>query len=109
MTTVSASGWVEFRFFRTGVRQVLVSGDFNGWCTSPLKTLRMKPVGDGWWTTEAYFEPGEYRFKYVADGIWYTDFASNGIEPYKAGANSILVVPERSADAGRTNAARMVA
>ena len=109
MTSVRTSGWVEFRFYRKGARQVMVSGDFNGWCTSPLNALRMRPTGDGWWVASACFEPGEYRFKYVADGVWYTDYASNGIEPYKAGANSILVVPERSAHADQNNAARMVA
>ena len=58
---------------------------------------------------EARFEPGEYRFKYVADGVWYTDYASNGIEPCKNGGNSILVIPEGSAHTTEKTAAKMVA
>jgi 1,4-alpha-glucan branching enzyme len=95
MTSVNSGGWVKFRFYRLGACHVTVAGDFNGWCTSPLCALPMRPAGDGWWTADAHFAPGEYRFKYVADGVWYTDYASNGIDPCKHGANSILVVPER--------------
>ena len=109
MTSVKAGGWVEFSFYRSGACQVTVAGDFNGWCTSPLNALEMVPAGDGWWTAEAHFEPGEYRFKYVADGVWYPDYASNGIEPFKSGANSILIVPEEAAHRTQNTASRMVA
>ena len=109
MTSVKTGGWVEFRFYRSGACQVSVAGDFNGWCTSPLGALNMTPAGNGWWTAEARFEPGEYRFKYVADGVWYTDYASNGIEPCNSGSNSILVIPEGSAHTTENQAARMVA
>jgi len=74
-----------------------------------LNALAMSPAGNGWWTAEARFEPGEYRFKYVADGVWYTDYASNGIEAFRQGANSILVVPQGSAHTIETQAAKMVA
>ena len=69
----------------------------------------MTPAGNGWWTAEAQFEPGDYRFKYVADGGWYRDYASNGIEACKSGANSILVVLEGRAHTKQNMAARMVA
>ena len=109
MTSVKTGGWVEFRFFRPEAFSVTVAGDFNGWCTSPLNALAMNSAGNGWWVAEARFEPGEYRFKYVADGVWYTDYASNGIEAFRQGANSILLVPEASADTTVKHAAKMVA
>ena len=36
--------------------------------------------------------PGDYRFRYVADGQWYTDYASHGIEAGPNGWNAVLVV-----------------
>jgi hypothetical protein len=38
-------------------------------------------------------DPGEYRFRYWADGHWFTDYASHGVELGKHGWNSVLVVP----------------
>ena len=36
---------------------------------------------------------GEYRFRYVADSAWYTDYAAFGVEPDRFGMNSLLRVP----------------
>jgi len=35
------------------------------------------------WVVDAStkLSPGDYRFRYVADGVWYTDYASHGIGP----------------------------
>lgn len=89
MTERNGSGQIEFRFFRPGATEVKVAGEFTRWDREPL---RMRSAGDGWWTTAAAIEPGEYRFRYVADGKWYTDFAANGVEATKSGWNSVLVV-----------------
>ena len=94
MTNLGSDGSVEFRFFRAGARQVLLAGDFNEWA----EQLPMHRDGnDGWWTLELKLAPGDYRFRYVADGTWYTDFASNGVEATKTGWNSMLVVPASEA------------
>ena len=92
MTSVSQDGWVEFRFYRPNVQQVNVVGDFNGWCRDALP---MSCSGDGWWRARARLHGGDYRFRYLADGAWYTDYASNGIdiEVGKPGLNSLLSVP----------------
>jgi len=91
MTSITRDGLIEFRFFRPHVRQVNVVGDFNKWSRT---SIAMHPLGGGWWTVTLRLEPGDHRFRYFADGEWYTDFASNGIEKGKWGTNSILVVPE---------------
>ena len=39
--------------------------------------------------------PGDYRFRYIADGYWFTDFASHGIEACENGWNSVVLVPEK--------------
>ena len=114
MTSVKPNGSIEFRFYRPGVRDVRVVGCFNGWCTSPLTALRMRPAGDGWWVATATLPPGDHRFRYVADGQWYTDYAANGIEHGKLGINSLLFVPEIAGSEGKakrgsTKRTRMVA
>ena len=106
MTSVDRDGTVEFWFYRKGARQVRVVGDFADWRGGGLA---MADGGDGWWRLSTRLGSGEYRFRYVADGQWYTDYASNGIEVDKLGVNSVLVVPERRLHAAQTQPARMVA
>jgi 1,4-alpha-glucan branching enzyme len=106
MTSVGRDGTVEFWFYRKGVRQVRVVGDFADWRGGGLD---MCDRGDGWWRLSTRLDSGEYRFRYVADGQWYTDYASNGIEMDKAGVNSLLVVPERGLYPAPTEVAKMVA
>ena len=54
----------------------------------------MHSDGNGWWLARVELDAGEYRFRYVADGTWYTDFAAHGVEITQLGWNSVLVVPE---------------
>jgi 1,4-alpha-glucan branching enzyme len=91
MTSVRTNGEVEFRFFRANAGDVAVAGDFTGWQEHPI---HMCPEGNGWWTARVKLDPGEYRFRYVADGTWFTDFASHGVELKKQVWNSVLLVQE---------------
>lgn len=91
MTSVRSSGEVEFRFYRADATRVAVAGDFTGWDQRPIP---MRSEGNGWWTARIPLEPGEYRFRYVADGQWFTDFASHGVELKKQVWNSVLLVTE---------------
>jgi 1,4-alpha-glucan branching enzyme len=91
MTTSDKDGAVVFSFFRPAAREVSLAGDFNQWA----KQLPLQRDPNGWWTLRLALEPGEYAFRYVADGEWYTDFASHGVEVTEHGWNSLLVVPER--------------
>ena len=91
MTTSDGNGCVTFRFYRPEVSQVLVLGSFNGWHGD---SLTMATAGDGWWSITAELPPGEYRFRYRADGEWFTDYAAYGVEQSKHGWNSVLIVPE---------------
>ena len=73
-----------------------IVGDFDG--TADVEpcggVVAMSGGSDGWWRATLALAAGEYRFRYVADGVWYADYASNGIETSKLGLNSILVVPD---------------
>lgn len=92
MTNRMNNGLTEFKFFRPHAREVMLVGDFTRWCEQPISML---PVGDGWWKTSAPIAAGEYRFRYLADGTWYTDYAANGIERCEFGWDSVLVVSGR--------------
>ena len=111
MTTVSKDGFVEFWFFRRDVNDVRVVGDFGtGDLAAPTDGgFSMQGGPDGWWRATVSLSAGEYRFRYVADGDPFPDYASNGIEVSKGGVNSVLVVPEIRASAGPTTLAKMVA
>ena len=96
MTSITQDGQVQFRFFRPNVDSVRLVGDFNGWDGDGLA---MMSRGDGWWTADVRFEAGDYRFRYLADGNWFPDYAAFGVELTKTGCHSILRVPDFS---GRT-------
>jgi 1,4-alpha-glucan branching enzyme len=89
MTDIRDDGTVEFRFYRPLAGNVKVAGDFSDWGHNAIP---MQAVGEGWWTTRLALRPGEYRFRYIADGNWFTDFASHGIEICQEGWNSVLFI-----------------
>jgi 1,4-alpha-glucan branching enzyme len=91
MITFRDDGRVEFKFYRPGATDVRIAGDFDGW----QGTIPMRNAGRGWWLHDAQIPAGEYRFRYRADGHWFTDFAAFGVEQNKDGGwNSVLIVPE---------------
>ncbi|MFP4105296.1 MAG: hypothetical protein ACLFVU_04310 [Phycisphaerae bacterium] len=88
MVTVN-SNWVEFRFFRPDARRVYIAGDFNGWRTNELM---MEKEEEGHWVARMKLPTGEFRFRYCADGKWFTDYAAFGVEPGSFGMDSIVLV-----------------
>ncbi len=82
----------EFRFYRPGAREVLLAGDFNDW--DAVRTP-MTSVGNGYWSAKLDLPAGEYRFRYCADGEWFTDYAAFGVEPGEYGLDSLVRVPQR--------------
>jgi 1,4-alpha-glucan branching enzyme len=95
MTSIRDNGEVEFEFFRAEASRVLLCGDFTNWQD---RAVPMRPIGRGWWKVTAKLAGGEYRFRYCADGQWFTDYAAYGIETTDDGINSVLVVPHRRAE-----------
>lgn len=93
MVTVHDDGMIEFSFYRPEVNKVGLAGDFNNWRTD---TLKMERRPDGYWTLRVALPAGEYKFRYVADGMWYTDYAAHGVEPSRFGLDSMLLVPDRA-------------
>jgi 1,4-alpha-glucan branching enzyme len=104
MTSIAVDGAVEFRFFRPLANAVLLAGDFSAWAA---QAISMQSTGNGWWLARLRLSQGEYRFRYIADGNWYTDFASHGIEICKHGWNSVLLIPETVKDDQPSNSGRI--
>ena len=50
---------------------------------------------NGYWTARMKLPPGEFRFRYNADGEWFTDYAAFGVEPGRFGLDSIVRVPTK--------------
>ena len=106
MTTITVDGYVEFNFFRPDASRVFIAGDFNDWRTDHLSMVRKD---NGTWRLRLPLEAGAYRFRYVADGVWYTDYASFGVEPGRFGMNSILRVEPKRLKVQQPMPARAVA
>ncbi|MBS3733587.1 MAG: isoamylase early set domain-containing protein [Phycisphaerae bacterium] len=92
MVTVHGQ-WAEFRFFRPAADRVELAGDFNDWREGQLPMSR---EDDGYWTARMRLPVGEFRFRYRADGQWFTDYAAFGVEPGRFGLDSIVRVPPAS-------------
>ena len=88
MVTVTGTV-VKFSFHRPQARSVCVVGDFNDWRRDELA---MKPDGAGHWRASLRLPPGQYRFRYLADGEWFTDYAAFGVIAGPRGVDSILWV-----------------
>ncbi len=89
MVTVKED-WVEFSFYRPQATRVHLAGEFNGWRHDELPMVRDEK---GYWTAKMRLPSGEFKFRYFADGHWYTDFAAFGVEPGRFGLDSIVRVP----------------
>lgn len=84
-----SNGVVEFRFYRPEARQVALAGDFNDWRADQVF---MRRDMDGYWSAKLMLPTGVYKFRYCADGVWYTDYAAFGVEPGRYGMDSVVRV-----------------
>jgi 1,4-alpha-glucan branching enzyme len=83
------NGVVEFNFFRPDAKAVYLAGDFNHWRADQV---RMTRKSDGYWHAKMHLPSGVYKFRYCADGVWYTDYAAFGVEPGQFGLDSVVSV-----------------
>ena len=88
---------VEFRFFRPNALMVFLVGDFNHWREEALPMARK---ADGYWSAQLRLREGEFRFRYLADGLWFTDYGAFGVEEGPMGTNSVVRVEGLLAEQG---------
>jgi len=87
---VAVSGdLAEFRFFRPQAERVFLVGDFNGWRPNDLAMTRQP---GGYWRATVRLRPGQFRFRYCADGQWYTDYAASGLDVGPYGHDSLVCI-----------------
>jgi 1,4-alpha-glucan branching enzyme len=82
-----------FEFYRPQVAAVCLVGDFTRWQSGMLPMIR---TGKGVWVASLRLPPGEYRFRYYADGQWFTDYAAFGVEIGPFGPDSLLRIAAES-------------
>ncbi len=93
----------EFRFYRPDAAQVFLVGDFVGWQTGRCP---MKLTGKGEWVVQVVLPPGEYKFRYLADGQWFTDYAAFGVEYGPLGFDSLVRIVQAEPAAARAPAGK---
>ena len=83
---------VHFTYVPTGPHQkVMLAGTFNGWSTE----ANPMALEGGKWSLTLLLPPGEYQYKFVADGNWITDRTADKFHPDGyGGQNSVVVVDE---------------
>ena len=98
--------WAEFAFFRPNAQSVHVAGDFNDWRPGGCP---MQRTSEGYWVAKVRLPSGDFRFRYYADGEWFTDFAAFGVEPGQFGLDSVVRVPPRTLKMANRTEAREIA
>ena len=81
---------VNFALLKPDAKQVLLSGEFNGWSRSATP---MKWHPDGHWETTVALAPGRYEYKFIVDGQWILDpQARESVRNYHGTLNSVVQV-----------------
>jgi len=93
MVTVNGNR-AEFTFFRPDAHSVHLIGDFNGWLDGELSMT----CDRGYWHAGIRLPAGDYKFRYVADGQQFVDYAAFGIDPGPLGFNSVLRIGSQSSE-----------
>ena len=68
-----------FNFYAPDAKEVHVVGDFNDWKIN-TESLLSKKEG-GMWEQMLYLVPGQYRYKFVVDGLYFEDPENPHKEP----------------------------
>ena len=69
----------------------------------------MRPAAGGYWLARLRLPAGEFKFRYCADDVWFTDYAAFGVEPGRFGLDSVVRVPARRLALTQPDQARQVA
>lgn len=80
---------IEFKFFAPLARNVALAGTFNSWS---VDSFPLKPSRDGQWKGALNLTPGRYEYRYVIDGRWESDPATDSVPNSFGSTNCILEV-----------------
>jgi 1,4-alpha-glucan branching enzyme len=89
-TVRKTSPSVEFEVHAPEAGEVFLVGDFNNWNDGEFRMRRFK---DGSWKKKVKLKPGNYQYRFVVDGEWWTDPANPQRERNAFGSeNSIITI-----------------
>jgi 1,4-alpha-glucan branching enzyme len=82
----------EFSLYAPSVKEVYLSGDFNGW-QPDAKEYRLRKLKGDIWKKSVKLKPGKYEYQFVVDGQWWCDPANDNrvTSPYSS-ENSVIEV-----------------
>jgi 1,4-alpha-glucan branching enzyme len=83
----------EFFFLRPQAQTVEVIGDFSNWRRGELKLARSK---EGIWRRSLRLPPADFKFRYVADGRCFIDFAAFSVALGPFGFDSVVHIPGKT-------------
>lgn len=90
MAEKGAKKRVTFKFNDAGARQVFVAGSFNSWDPSAKP---LKKDAKGVWKAAIMLAQGVYQYRFIVDGQWMEDPASQDKQVNEFGSfNSVVVV-----------------
>jgi 1,4-alpha-glucan branching enzyme len=82
-------GKVTFVFEpRDRFKKVTLVGSFNNWDPDGHRMTRQK---DGTYRKQLSLAPGEYEYKFLADGQWFTDPTGEGVAVNQFGAENSTI------------------
>lgn len=64
---------VTFKLHAPDASNVCLAGDFNEWDKDSISLKPDRKDADGVWQRMVYLEPGEYRYRFIVDGVWCDD------------------------------------
>jgi 1,4-alpha-glucan branching enzyme len=76
-TTALAGSKTVFVTQAPEAKNVFLAGTFNGWDPT---SIPMDSRNDGSWGIELELAPGSYEYKFIIDGVWSCDPASESTE-----------------------------
>ncbi len=82
---------VTFKFKGSeNIHEVKLAGTFSNWDQGAIMMTKGK---SGEWKTQVNLNPGQYEYKFLADGAWYNDPAADKQVPNNQGSeNSLRIV-----------------
>jgi len=83
---------IHFEFQDGDAQKVFIAGTFNEWHPNASEMIA---IGNGKWMKDLTLNPGEYEYRFVADGRWINDPGCKREKPNGFGeSNSVILVPE---------------
>ena len=82
-------GFTVFIFNLKPARKVYLAGEFNNWNPAGKCMVKMK---DGTFRAKIKPQPGDYEYKFIADGIWINDPTTEDQINLYGTANSVVRV-----------------